>query len=123
MTTKTDSSPDTESIEKTTMTEAFICNADELEQLVRYYTNLIADLKFNQNPQYEWLIKGDIDVQAAIESRIEKIAEIIEKDVTDDIVEKTTNEFDRKIGAEFDRGYTGEAVSRLREYRRRCCGE
>jgi len=123
MTQQAHSIPDPESNERTTKVEEFIYIDGELEQLVRYYTNLIADLKFNQNPQHEWLIKGDVDVQDAIESRIEKIAEIIGKDVTDDIVEKTTNEFDRKIGTEFDRGYTGEAVSRLREYRRRCCGE
>ena len=120
MTRQTDSSPDPERNERATKAEDFVFTDDELEQLVRYYTNLIADLKFNQNPQYEWLIKGDVDIQAAIESRIEKIAEIIGKDTVDDIVEMSTAEFNRKVGASFYRNYTALAVDKLKEYKKAC---
>jgi len=117
---KTDYGSGIESNERTTKAEEFVCNDFELMELAKFHSNLLDNLKFNQNPQYEWLIKGSVDVQAAIERRIEKIAEIIGKNIVDDIVEMTTAAFNRKVESRFDSGHTATAVSKTMLYMKQC---
>lgn len=123
MTQQAHSSPDPESNERTTKAEEFVANDFELMELAKFHSNLLSDLKFNQNPQYEWLLKDDIDVEEVIGRRIDKIAEIIGKNIVDDIVEITTAEFNRKVESRFDSGHTATAVSKTMLYMKQCLDE
>ena len=96
--------------------EDFVCTNDELKQLVKYYAQLLAELNYYNNPDYEALLEDGSECEDVIVRRIGKIAEILGKDPTNDIVKMTTAEFNRKMGSIFDREYTAHAVSRLTEY-------
>lgn len=118
MTQQAHSSPDPESNERTTKAEDFICPDDELGQIVKYYVKLQCELNYCKIPDYEAVLEDSTECEVVLDRRISKIAEILGKDTVNDIVEKTTNVFNRKMGASFDRNYTALAVDKLKEYKK-----
>ncbi len=107
-------------VELTTKSREFYCTSDELEQLVKYYAWLLAELNYHKNPQYESIIREDINVEATIERRISEISEFIDKETVDKIIQRTTNEFGCQVDHFFNRGYTAAAMDRYKEYKQAC---
>lgn len=107
-------------IEKATERELFYCTNNELCQITYYYATLLADYHYCQPHDRVPVVEDSKACEDIVRRRIGKIAKILGGDTVDGIVKSANDAFNRKMGAEFDRNYTDEAVTRLRDYKKHC---